>query len=91
MTDPTDRLAMEVSEPWDFGSGPVRLLVKERSSDERWIVSILSGWSGVSDAVLAARHQGQTLLPLRDGQPVVVNLTAGGDMVIGTVRTNLRV
>lgn len=87
MSDPTDRLIMEVSEPWDFGSSPVQLHVKERSSDERWTVAILSGWSGVSEAVLAARYQGQTLLPLRDGQPVIVNLTAGADMLIGTVRT----
>jgi hypothetical protein len=89
MTDPTDLLTMEVSEPWNFSSGPVRLQTKERSSDERWTVAILSGWSGVRKAVLAARYQGQTLLPLRDGRPVVVNLTAGGDMLIGTVRTDL--
>lgn len=87
MADHSDRLTMEAAEPWDFGSDPVRLQVKERPSDERWTVAVVSGWPGASEAVLAARHHEHTLLPLRDGQSVVVNLTSGGEMLIGTVRT----
>jgi len=91
MTDPSDRLTMQVAEPWDFGNNPVRLQVKERLSDERWTVEVVAGWPGVSEAVLAARHHGHNLLPLRDGESVVVNLTSGVDMLIGTVQNNTTV
>jgi hypothetical protein len=59
MSDQTDRLIMQVAEPWNFGSEPVRLSVKERASPNRWTVSVTSGWSPASEAVLAARYEGE--------------------------------
>lgn len=91
MSDQTDRLIMQVTEPWNFGSEPVRLSVKERASPNRWTVSVTSGWSPAGEAVLAARYEGQTLLPLEDGEEVIASLTAVHDppsALIGAVRAD---
>jgi len=76
MSEQLDRLVMEVSEPWGFSGGPVRLRVLERTSANRWKVAVVSGWSQAREAVLVARYDGKTLLPLQDGWKVVANLTA---------------
>jgi hypothetical protein len=71
------RLEMTVSEPWEFGTGPVIMGVLERPSDFNWVVSIVDGspsLSGVSHADLQARYVGETLLPLLTGERVIVTL-----------------
>jgi hypothetical protein len=76
MPDAAERLIMQVAEPWDFADGPVHLAVQERTSPDHWIVTVLSGWPDASEAVLAARYEGETLLLVFEGREVVANLTS---------------
>jgi hypothetical protein len=70
------RLQMIVSEPWDFGSGPVEMSVLDAADETRWIVEIQEGWPMAVDATLSCRYEGQTLADLQRGERVIANLSA---------------
>jgi hypothetical protein len=84
------RLRMIVSEPWDFGSGPVEMSVINAAADCHWLVEISDGWPGATNGALRCRYEGQTLASLQQGEEVVANLSARLDGqsrgLIGTVR-----
>jgi hypothetical protein len=84
------RLQMIVSEPWDFGSGPIEMSVTDAVDDTQWLVDIIKGWPNVVDAVLSSRYEGRTLFNLQRGEEVIANLSAKLDGrsrgLIGTVR-----
>lgn len=84
------RLQMIVSEPWDFGSGPIEMSVVEAADDTQWLVDIIDGWPKAVDAVLSSRYEGRTLASLQRGEEVLANLSAKLDGrskgLIGTVR-----
>jgi hypothetical protein len=84
------RLEMLVSEPWDFGSGPVQMSVVDSHNETHWSVDISDGWPMAVDASLSCRYEGQSLAGLRRGEQVTANLSAkvNGQArgLIGTVR-----
>jgi len=87
------RLEMTVSEPWEFGTGPVSMDVLGMPSETSWLVSIRDGSLNPSDvghADLQNRYAGDTLLPLLKGDQVTVSLgfRASGrpQGLIGTAR-----
>ena len=67
---------MIVSEPWQFGSGPVTMSVADAATEDRWLVQIERGWPGAADAVLSCRYEGQNFAPLHSGGKVIANLSA---------------
>ena len=81
---------MTVSEPWDFGPGPVEMSVVNAADENRWSVQVQEGWSKAVDAILSCRYKGQSLMGLKRGEDIIANLSAkvGGQPrgVIGTVR-----
>jgi hypothetical protein len=70
------RLQMVVSEPWDFGSGPVQMAVVDATDEAHWSVDITGGWPMAEDALLSCRYEGQTFVGLRRGEQVTANLSA---------------
>jgi hypothetical protein len=90
MSAPPLRLQMTVSEPWDFGSGPVEMSVVDAADETHWSVDIQEGWPMAVDAILSCRYEGQTFVGLQFGEQVAANLSAkvGGQSrgLIGTVR-----
>lgn len=90
MTAPPLRLQMTVSEPWDFGSGPVEMSVVDAADEARWSVETQGGWPTAVDAMLSCRYEGQTFVGLQYGEQIVANLSAkvGGQSrgLVGTVR-----
>lgn len=59
MNAPPQLLQMTVSEPWDFGSGPVEMSVVDAADETRWPVEVREGWSRAVDAILSCRHEGE--------------------------------
>ena len=52
--------------------------VLEMLGDDRWLVSVLEGWptaSEIGQATLQARYEGETLVPVLQGEQVVGNLS----------------
>jgi len=90
MNAPPQLLQMTVSEPWDFGSGPVEMSVVDAADETRWSVDIREGWPKAFDAVLSCRYEGETFVGLQRGDQVSANLSAKVDGqsrgLIGTVR-----
>jgi len=90
MDEPPLRLQMTVSEPWDFGSGPVEMSVVDAAEETRWSVDIEEGWPTAADAILSCRYEGQTFVGLQRGEQISANLSAkvGGELrgLVGTVR-----
>lgn len=76
MDTPPLRLQMTVSEPWDFGSGPVEMSVVDAADETHWSVDIQEGWPLAVDAILSCRYVGQTFDGLQCGEHVVANLSA---------------
>ena len=89
MKHPPMRLRMTVSEPWEFGSGPLTMLVADAADNQRWLVRIECGWPEADDAVLTCRYEGQSFAALHRGAEVTANLSARMDGrsqgLIGTI------
>ena len=70
---------MTVSEPWEFGTGPVTMEILQTPNETLYLVSIRDGWPGIGETqqvILRTRYVGQTLSLLLADEHVSCTLGA---------------